>query len=203
MFLFVVLGSPSWHESSKRQLQAGKMLSRWDCLSRKGFSSFHLEWKNSKDFQYFQNVHFCVLIIWKLLKVIQRPAFGVTCGPCWAPLGSFWRILLLSWVAHLVDPCSTPKSRKSWAKGVPRISWVPRCIQRRQKGPKRAPKEVPKGDKMSPKISQNGSEVFFLNVKDNMWHYPLLLQKKKVKTFVFTTLAIWFRLMFTQWCFNS
>ena len=84
---------------------------------------------------------------------------------CWVPLGP------------LVGPFGTPKSRKSWAKGVPGLLLVPRGVQRRQKGPKRAPESTQKRPKRAPRSAKLATKGFLLKLEKTRVNAPYYLNK--------------------------
>ena len=81
-------------------------------------------------------------------------------GPPWGATGLLlghldgFGVFLGSYSDPRGTPLGTPKSTKSWAEGVPGVSWLPRGAQRCQKGPQKGPKGHPKDAKMAPKVTK-------------------------------------------------
>ena len=118
-------------------------------------------------------------------------------GPCWAPLGASWRILLLFWVplGHLVGPLWHPKIEKKLGKGCSRNFMGSQGCSEAPTGPPKGPKAHPKETKMSTKIYQNGTRGIF--ERKHVSLFPTIWTS--IKTFVFTKLInLFLLLLFNQ-----
>ena len=97
-----------------------------------------------------------------------------------------------------------PQNREKVGQRVsPEFHEFPDVFRGAKKVPKGLPKRSQKVAKWAPRLTKMAPKSFFLMLRTTCDTVPLLLQQNSVNTCIFTTLAIWFRLLFTQWRFNS
>ena len=134
----------------------------------RGFRHFIWKGKTRRIFNIFKMCNFASLSSKKRSKCSKglhlgspRSLVGLLLGPLEGFCSSFG-----SHRGTLWTPLGTPKSRKSWSKGLPGISLVFGSVLRRQKGPQKTPRRHHKATKMSP------PKAFFRKVGKNATVFP-------------------------------
>ena len=147
----MILESSSWHESSKRQLQAGKMLSRQVFVSHKG--SCHFIWKG-KTRRIFNIFKMCIFVL-SLSENCLKWSRGSRLGSPRALLGSSWGILkdFASLLGPTGAPCGPPLAPQNREKVGQRVfsefHGFPGVFRGANRAPKRT-QSAPKRDQNEP-----------------------------------------------------